>query len=322
MCMFVKSDFKKSYSGVQNPLLLKPPIGQVTYTIQTMMEEYLKWKNSYAPTAAVRYRNRLSTFAEYIHPQTIISEIATNDIIEYHSNMRNEGYSPKTIEYSSIILKNFFLFCQGRGVCTLNPSEIRLVRSISPDKDLITAKEFGQMSESLNEQFFEELTRKLVIHLLWDCGMRVSELCDINISDIEETSKPGIRCAKIRRRKARRYNIVVWGNETNRLLNHYLGVRLCLDYPTDALLICRNGQGKRITPRSIQRWVKEIAQTAGIDKNMTPHCFRHSKAHRVLDKSENIRDVQCVLGHSSPISSFHYLGLNKERQLAVSEKYL
>ncbi len=57
------------------------------------------------------------------------------------------------------------------------------------------------MSESLDERFFPELTRKLAIHLLWDCGIRVSELCDLNISDIENTSKPGIRCAKIQRRK-------------------------------------------------------------------------------------------------------------------------
>lgn len=307
---------------MQKPLRLKPSLGQTTYTLQTMIEEYLKWKHSYAPIAAVRYRDRLSPFSEYIHPQKAISLITINNIIEYHASIKNKGYSPKTIEYSSIILKNFFLFCQGRGVCTLNPTEIRPVRCISPDKELITAKEFGQMSNCLNEQFFEELTRKLVIHLLWDCGMRVSELCDINISDIEETSKSGIRCAKIRRRKARRYNIVVWGTETNKLLNLYLGVRLSLDYPTDALLISRNAQGERITPRSIQRWVKEIAKLAGIEKNITPHCFRHSKAHRVLDEGENIRDVQCILGHSSPISSFHYLGLNKERQLAVSEKYL
>lgn len=319
--MFIEKSNKNNYSEVlKNGTQLVTPV--VTLSLQSAVEEYLQWKMSYAPTAASRYYNRLMPFVRYIKPHTIISTISTADVISFHKQMKQDGYSPKTIQYSCVILKNFFTFWQGRGLCTLNPVEIRPMKCISPDKELIHKEEFEQMSKSLDERFFSDLTKKLIIHLLWDCGMRVSELCEINISDIEETSKPGIRCAKIQRRKTMRYNIVVWGSETNRLLNLYLGMRLCLDYPTDALLVCRNGNEKRITPRSIQRWIKEIAVKAAINKNISPHCFRHSKAHRVLDKSENVRDVQCVLGHSSPLSSFHYLGLNKERQLSVSEKYL
>ncbi len=115
--------------------------------------------------------------------------------------MKECNYSLKTIAYSCTIIKNFFLFWLGRGICSLNPLEIRPIKCVSPDKELISLEDFEQMSESLDERFFPELTRKLALHLLWDCGMRVSELCDINIGDIENTSKSGIRCAKIRRRK-------------------------------------------------------------------------------------------------------------------------
>jgi integrase/recombinase XerD len=317
--MFIENTIKKNYSSAHNPFNSFPVI---TLTLTEAIKEYLFWKASYATTAAIRYEDRLKPFMEYLGQDTIVSKIQTNDIIYFHQKMKEDGYSLKTIAYSCTILKNFFMFWLGRGVCTLNPVEIRPMKCISPDKKLISLGDFEQMSECLDERFFPELTRKLTIHLLWDCGMRLSELCDINISDIEETSKQGIRCAKIRRRKTQRYNIVVWSEETNRLLNFYLGVRLSLCIQSDALLIASKKYPERVSPRSVQRWIKEVAEIAMIDKDISPHCFRHSKAHRILDKSENIRDVQCVLGHSSPISSFHYLGLNKERQLSVSEKYL
>lgn len=319
--MFIENATKKRVQ-LSNYTPHIPNASFVTPTLQIALEEYLNWKMSYAPIAAIRYHDRLKLFIQFKGEQTHISQVAINDIISFHNGMKEQGYSPKTIEYSCVILKNFFKFWSGRGMTSLNPVEIRPMKCLSPDKHLISAIEFRRMSDSLDERFYSELIRKLAIHLLWDCGMRVSELCDINISDIEETSTAGIRCAKIRRRKARRYNIVVWGKETNRLLNLFLGLRLCLDYPSDALLVSQKGKGERITPRTIQRWVNEVAQMASIDKKLSPHCFRHSKAHRVLDKSENVRDVQCVLGHSSALSSFHYLGLNKERQLQVSEKYL
>lgn len=317
--MFIENTIKKNYLSAHNPFNTLPTI---TLTLIDAVNEYLFWKGSYAVTASNRYEDRLKPFIEFMGVDSIVSKIQTNDIIRFHQQMKEAGYSLKTIVYSCTILKNFFMFWLGRGVCSLNPLEIRPMKCISPDKELISVDEFEQMSESLDERFFPELTRKLAIHLLWDCGMRVSELCDINISDIENTSKPGIRCAKIQRRKTQRYNIVVWSEETNRLLNQYLGMRLSLNIQTDALLIASKKQGTRITCRTIQRWVKEVAEIAMIDKDLSPHCFRHSKAHRILDKSENVRDVQCVLGHTSPMSSFHYLGLNKERQLSVSEKYL
>lgn len=319
--MFVKNA-KQNSARLTNFSSLTPDNYLIPPTLEQALSEYLHWKGTYAPTAALRYRDRLTKFASYTGESKLLSHLSLNDIINFHGHMRDMGYSPKTIEYSCVIIKNFFVFWQGRGMTPINPIEIRPIKCLSPDKHLITEKEFKQMSDGLDERFYSELMRKLAIHLLWDCGMRVSELCDINISDIEETSVPGIRCAKIRRRKARRYNIVVWGKETNRLLNLFLGLRLCLDHPNDALLICQKSRGERITPRTIQRWVKEVAEIVGIDKCLSPHCFRHSKAHRVLDKSANVRDVQCVLGHSSALSSFHYLGLNKERQLEVSEKYL
>ena len=159
--------------------------------------------------------------------------------------------------------------------------------------------------------------------MLNDTGMRVSELCDMNISDIEENEENNVSCATIRRRKTLRYNTVVWGKETNRLLRLYLGIRLCIEGgDKDALFVLRNNHGKRITTRTVQRWMEQICFLAEIEQEVTPHSYRHGKAHQVLNQSGNVRDVQAILGHASPNSSFHYLFLNRPSQIAVSGKYL
>lgn len=288
------------------------------------INQYLYWKSSYAIVAAERYKVRLYHFAEYFGKNNGVSDITLNVIIGYHQQMEQiEQYSKGTVSYSTRILKNFFEYLKDCNIPCLNPRQIRSLKYIQPDKDITTESIFKQMTHVLEEQFFDDLIKKLVIHLLYDTGMRVSELCDLNISDIEETKRPGMRCATIRRRKSLRYNTIVWGSETNRLMNLYLGLRLCIDNTgNDALLVCRKNKGERITTRTIQRWIQDICARANIDKKITPHSFRHGKAHQVLNKSGNVRDVQAILGHVNPQSSFSYLSLNRENQIEVSGKYL
>lgn len=293
-------------------------------TLQEAIENYLYWKSSYALTAVDRYKVRLDSFAKFIGQEVSVCTITGVQVISYHKHMEEKlKYSRATVAYSARILKNFFEFLKGREVCCLNPKEIRPMKYISPEKDIVTSSIFKRMDEVLCEQFYSDLIKKLVIHLLNDTGMRVSELCELNIQDIESTTENGLRCASIRRRKSLRYNTVVWGKETNRILNLYLGLRLCIEHgDSKALFVSRKTAGKRITTRTVQRWMEEICILAGIDRTITPHSFRHGKAHQVLNQSGNVRDVQAILGHENPQSSFSYLSLNRENQIAVSGKYL
>lgn len=239
--------------------------------------------------------------------------------------MEEMGYRKGTIAYSARILKDFFAFLRGRDEKCINPREIRTVRYTPTQKEIPNEGDIERMDDCLNEGFFEDLSKKLVIHILWDTGIRVSELCGLAISDVQETSAEGARTALIRRRKSFRYDQVVWGKETNRLFNLYLGLRLTMErVDTEALFVTRSKKtyGMPVTTRTVQRWIKDIAQVANIEKAITPHCFRHSKAHRVLDKSDNVRDVQAILGHAAPESSFKYLQIDKQKHYQVALKYL
>lgn len=286
------------------------------------IEDYLQWKNSHRKIAASRYRIRLLGFQRYLGKDTPLSAITGDQIVQYHLSIENQ-YSPATIAYSARILKNFFDFWRGRGEARLNPKEIIATRFIAPAKDFATREDLEDMSDLLDERYFDDLVKKLILHLLWDTGMRVSELCEIKIDDIQKNETTGLWFAKVRSRKSMRYNLVVWSRETNDILTKYLGVHLALGKSSDYLLTSRkNKNNQPLNARSVQRWIKSLCQQAMLDKNITPHSFRHGKAHDMLDKGANVRDVQAILRHVKPESSFHYMTLNPQKYLTIAQKYL
>lgn len=292
-------------------------------TIQKAVEEYLAWKTTYTTVAAERYKTRLAHFSQFVGKSAELNTITGNHIIRFHTYMKEENYSLSTVAYSGRILKNFFEFWKGRGKSNLNPKEIITAKFIAPDKAVVNEEDIEDMDLVLDEHYRDDLQKKLMIHLLWDTGMRVSELLEMNIEDIQEKNrKTGLRHAKVRSRKSMRYNLVVWGTETNRLLEKYLSCRICIDAIDSALFINQQKTPKRLTARTIQRWVKDIADLASIDKPITPHSFRHGKAHNVLNNGGHIEDVQKLLRHVSLESSLHYININPAKYLQLAAKYL
>ena len=291
--------------------------------IQKSITTYLKWKRSHTTVAYNRYIVRLEKFKSFLDDKgkTKLIEINGDDVVDYHEQMENQQYSPATIAYSARILKNFFWFWHGRGKTTFNPKEIIPIRYVSDDKDIVTEEDLSDMSDLLDTNNLVDLQKKLIIHLLWDTGMRLSELLDIKIEDINEQGTDGLRTAKVRTRKSMRYNLVIWGVDTNDLMNRYLGIRLCMDCESKKLLI-NPKTGKVFTPRSVQRWITELSEMANLDKKITPHSFRHGKANYILDQGGSVRDVSALLRHVKPESSFQYMQLSKKRYEDVARRYL
>ena len=290
--------------------------------IKTAIIKYLEWKDSHTNSACEKYKVRLDHFEKYITMyKNQLSEVTGDDIVSYHKFMER-SYSPSTVAFSARILKNFFGFWHGRREVNFSPKEIIPMRFISADREVVTQEDFEDMNEALSiEGTYDELMKRLVVNLLWDTGMRVSELCEMTLDSISDMDENGLRTAKVRSRKSMRYNRVVWSKRTDDILTHYLGLRICAESDTDALLI--GGRLKRpITTRTVQRWIREICDLAMIDKPLTPHSFRHGKAHAMLDNGANVRDVQAVLRHVKPESSFHYLQLSQKKFVSIAGKYL
>lgn len=290
--------------------------------IEQAINEYVLWKQSHTTTAYYSYKVRLNDFEAYFDKNRELASISGNDIVQYHNKMASRGFSLTTVAYSAKILKNFFDFWRGRGQSTLNPKEIIPIKFTPKDKAVVTQEDFDDMTEILNEGYFDDIRKKLILHLLWDTGMRVSELCEMTLESIQQPNDKGLRTARVRSRKSMRYNLIVWSKKTDELMIKYLGIRLCKYPNTDYLFVSPKLKNTKLTPRTIQRWVKEIKEMALIGKDITPHSFRHGKAHNMLNKGANMRDVQAILRHVNPVSSFHYVAVNEPQYLQIASKYL
>ena len=292
-------------------------------TIKESIQIYLKWKRSHTTVAYNRYHIRLDKFFKFLEKQDkhLLSKITGDDVVDYHEAMEKGGYSPATIAYSARILRNFFWFWHGRGMTKFNPKEIIPVRFVNADKDIIDRDDFEILDALLGTETLVDIQKKLVINLLWDTGMRISELLDIKLSNINKQGTDGLRSAKVRTRKSMKYNHVVWGKETNTLLNIYLGMRLCIAPESDYLLI-NPKTGQPFTARSVQRWMKALCRDAQLDKNYTPHSFRHGKANNILEQGGNMRDVSVILRHVKPESSFAYTHLCDTRHQKLAGKFM
>lgn len=296
-------------------------------TIKQAIEIYLEWKKSHTEKAWQAYEIRLDRFEAYLakkYDKTKLSEVSADDIVEFHNHM-SQRYAPATVAYSARILRNFFYFHKGRNNTHLNPKEIIPIRFINADKEIVEEEDFEEMTAILDENYIPDLQKKLVLHILWQTGMRLSELLDIKLADINEQGSDGMRTAKVKTRKTQRYNLVVWGTDTDDLLIKYLGWRLITEHPTDLLFIStykhrKTNQG--LNPKTVQRWVSQLSKRAMLDKKLTPHSFRHGKAHFILDNGGTAVDVQAVLRHRNLNSSLNYMQLNQSRYLKTASKFI
>ena len=288
---------------------------------------YIDWKATYTHYAHERYKRHLMDFKAFLGENMFLAEITNLHIQKFIHFLKtkpiknNMRYSDTTISYSINILKNFIEFWKGRGATNLNPKEIQAIRFIKKYKEHCSIDDFEDLCDTLDIRYYEDLVKKLTLHLLWDTGMRVSELIEMNLADIREKGENGLRTAVVRTRKTMRYNLVVWSKQTDELLIRYLAHRLDFASSSDALLINRKNK-TRYTVKTIQRWIKQMGKDAQLGKEISPHSFRHSRAHYILDNGGNQRDVQAVLRHSNPLSSFHYLSLNEKHFIEIAGKYL
>lgn len=274
--------------------------------LKQAIDKYLEWKSTYTNKAPATYRLHLGRFEKFVKKD--LEHITLEDVILFQLHLKSI-YSLANVAYSMIIIKNFFDFWRRQREACVDPYLIKIPRFIPNSHAPIYHDEFVDMDKSLGEGDFEEVEKKVILRLFWETGMRVSELCDLNISDIETKR----RATTIVTKKNNQQRWIFWSEKTHDLLIKYLGVRICLNQRPELFISPHMGnKRRRITTRSIQRWIKMIAKNAGIVKSISPHSFRHGKAHRILDLGGTVKDIQMILGHSeiNPQASFSYLRLN------------
>jgi integrase/recombinase XerC len=277
----------------------------------------LRERNASAHTIKA-YAGDLENFANYIGSRDWKS-IDHVTIRGFLSHLYENGLSRPSVARSLAAVRSLYRWLAQEGVVEQNPA--KLVSTPKLPKKLPRVPTIEEMNSVLDGDMphiaaFPERDR-LLLELLYGCGIRNSELIGINLDDIRISAE-----AILIRGKGKKERYVPFGGSAVAALGAYLPARQKLlaekKKVTPALLI--NQRGGRLTVRSVGRIVKKIAVAKGLSPDVHPHTLRHAFGTHMLEEGADLRAIQEMLGHERLSTTQRYTQLSVKHVLAVYDQ--
>jgi site-specific recombinase XerD len=170
----------------------------------------------------------------------------------------------------------------------------------------LSRRELTSVIEAANTS--ENAIASVVVTVLLDTGMRVSEICNLNLADLE---MEGLH-AKVLGGKGDKDRIVLFTQRTKECIDSYLPIRTSRLREDDQAFLL-NSAGRRLQPRGVQRLMDQLAEEAAIPKGrLTPHVLRHNFATGLLERGADLVTIQRLLGHTSIATTRVYLDISDQ----------
>jgi site-specific recombinase XerD len=223
----------------------------------------------------------------------------------------------KTQNYYLIALRVFLKYLMQQEIPSMSPDKIELAKTSEREVEYLDTKELFRMIDVVSKH----KRNHAIIQLLFSTGLRISELCSLN-RDLD-LSKDEFTI----RGKGEKLRVVFLSDDAKKAVSEYLKSRTDFD---EALFVqegpgsvkrIENQESIRLTPRSVERIVKQIAIEAGISKRVTPHTIRHSFATDLLRNGADIRSVQMMLGHSNIATTQIYTHITDKELHNIHKKF-
>lgn len=248
------------------------------------------------------YLSRFLSFSKITKPSHLTDDLIREYRLWLNRQVARQGGSGradllkrKTQNYYLIALRAFLKYLRKRGIESLSPERIELAKVSERSLDLISSEELTRLLKAPQGNEVRVLRDRAILELLFSTGLRVSELCsldaDLDLSR-DEFSVRG---------KGEKIRVVFLSSEARCAIQAYLKARKDME---EALFVQMgrggsSGKFSRLTPRSVERLVKQYAIKAGITRKVTPHVIRHSFATDLLENGADVRSVQALLGHAN-----------------------
>jgi len=264
------------------------------------------------------YTADLANFAAYIGSRRWkqIDHIAIRGFL---SQLYEKGLSKTSVARSLAAVRSLYRWLATEGVVDQNPA--KLVATPKLPKKLPRVPTIEEMNSVLDGQMPETAAfpqrDRLMLELLYGCGIRNSELTGINCDDIRLSAE-----AILIRGKGKKERYVPFGDSVKVALAAYLPTRQATlaeaRKNTPALLI--NQRGGRLTTRSVGRIIKKIAVAKGLSPDVHPHTLRHAFGTHMLEEGADLRAIQELLGHKRLATTQQYTQLSMKHVLQVYDQ--
>ena len=278
-------------------------------------EKFLKNERKYPDNTITSYITDITNYQKYITENLINFKTINKDRIrEYLKYLDEIKLSKSSISRALSALRSFYSYLTKNNIVDQNI--FKSIKNPKKDKKLpnfLKNEELRTIFDSIDTTTPLGLRNRLIIELLYATGIRVSELTELTLDQID------IQNNEIRiQGKGNKERIVFFGEYAKKYLNDYINSArkdLLNKNKTDYLLI--NNRGNNLSRRGVELIIDEIVKKAALKHNISPHILRHTFATDMLNNGADLKTVQELLGHESLSTTQIYTHITNERLRSV-----
>jgi integrase/recombinase XerC len=290
----------------------------VSHKVEKLVADFLaslRERNA-SPHTLAAYGRDLAEFSAYIGPEDGLGDIDHLRIRSFLSHLYDRGLSKTSVARALAAVRSLFRWLARRGVVDQNPAA--LVATPRLPKKLPRVPTIEEINSVLDAGMPEQAPfperDRVILELLYGCGLRNSELVGINLDDIHWSNE-----AILVRGKGRKQRLVPFGDTAAQAMRDYLPVRqkMLADQKKTSTALSVNLRGGRLTTRSVGRIVKQIAIARGLSPGLHPHTLRHAFGTHMLEEGADLRAIQELLGHERLATTQRYTQLSLKHVIQV-----
>jgi integrase/recombinase XerD len=272
---------------------------------------YLRLEKSLSDNTVSAYLADISKLFQFLKDEQIHPFDVTLDNLEtFSANLRDLGIQPRSQARILSGIRSFYHYLILEDYLQADPSELLESPQIGLHlPEILTLEEIDTLIESIDLSTNEGQRNRTILETLYSCGLRVSELCNLKLSDLY--LEEGF--IKVEGKGSKQRLIPISPRAIRELQLYFLDrnqISIKKDYE-DYVFISK--RGKNISRITVFHIIKTLAEAIGMKKTISPHTFRHSFATHLLEGGANLRAIQCMLGHESIGTTEIYTHIDKNR---------
>ena len=280
-------------------------------------ENYLSKVKKASSNTVSSYMRDLRQFYQWLQEENLaILDVVQLNISDYLSHLEQEGRSGATISRGLASLKNFYAYLVTSGFLTKTPVvDIHVDRGEKKLPQVLNGREIELLLSQPSGVDAKGIRDKAMLELMYATGIRVSELIELDVEDVNLTVGI-IKCAGTKKSRA----IPLYPGALRVLTAYLRDIRdsLVTDPEEKALFV--NINGSRMSRQGFWKILKQYQASAHIEKEITPHTLRHSFAVHLLENGADLGSLQELMGHSDISSTQMYTQMVNKKLKAVYEK--
>ena len=260
-------------------------------------QRYLKLERNFTANTVDAYMRDLQKLVDYLRAEGIDPvEVKLEDLQHFAASLHDIGISPRSQCRILSGVRAFYRFLFVDGWVDSDPSELLESPQIGEHlPEVLSTEEVDILEKAIDLSKWEGHRNKAIIEVLFSCGLRVSELVNLKLSNLY-LDEEFLRVEG----KGRKERLVPISPRAIKELGYWFDDRCRMDIkPGEEDYVFLNRRGAHLTRTMILIMIKRLAEEAGIHKTLSPHTLRHSFATALLEGGADLRAIQAMLGHES-----------------------